>query len=328
MKSRLLVLFFFISGSSFSQDIRGAYISTAWVPTFTYTYSYSITVTLIVDPALGIPHPTVLVSFGDNTSATFSTTAVTNQNGLDIRKYEGVHTYAGSTGESSYYSINVIYNYRVPNIINMSNDQNQPIGVENRIFINNYTWTNTSVSIANPNPPIVLSGNQVLFDPGFSDASGDSLSFALVNCYAYDYYKPVGAAVNPTTGVLSFSKDSTGKYAFSIKATEWRKDPTNFYKVASSTYFDYTIDIPQVLGVNEINGKRYINCYPNPAKDKIHLNTNENVEQIEIINVLGEIFPVSELSLNEIDVSTFSNGVYFFRIKTSNGQQSVKFLKE
>lgn len=78
------------------------------------------------------------------------------------------------------------------------------------------------------------------------------------------------------------------------------------------------------LTENELN----IGIYPNPVNNYLHLNTNENVNEITIYNVLGVmVYHNDSFSGNSINVSELHNGIYFLNIKTDNGNVVKRFLK-
>lgn len=72
-----------------------------------------------------------------------------------------------------------------------------------------------------------------------------------------------------------------------------------------------------------------LNIYPNPTKDRLHINTNNIVKEIEVFDVKGtSIISTNDISTNDIDISSLEKGVYFIKIKTDNGEivrQVVKF---
>lgn len=267
------------------------------------------------------------MNFGDATSATFSLSSTQTVNGLAVKKYEGIHTYAGATGEGNFYQITVQDSYRISNIHNIANSQTQDFLAESRLKLTNTTWTNSSVGIVNPCPGPTLSGTQVLFDPGFTDSPEDSLSFGLTNCYADAYRLPIGAAVNASTGVLSFSKDSTGLFAFCIKVTEWKKQWDGSYTNAQATFFDFTVDIPQVLGITEIRNPTRTRIYPNPVRDFLSFDSEDTIKEIRIFDAMGtSISEVKEIN-GGVNTAALSDGVYFVAVKTSGGTEFLRFVK-
>ncbi len=74
-----------------------------------------------------------------------------------------------------------------------------------------------------------------------------------------------------------------------------------------------------------------IKVYPNPTEDILFVEyTGYDKSTIEIINIAGQILWLDDIvtSPKEIDVSKFSAGIYLLKIKTQDGDVSVKFVKE
>ena len=67
--------------------------------------------------------------------------------------------------------------------------------------------------------------------------------------------------------------------------------------------------------------------YPNPANDVLHAEGSE-VILVEVYNIMGQ----SVLSVNEnfksINISSLQNGIYFVRLKTNDGEKTVKLVIE
>lgn len=73
-----------------------------------------------------------------------------------------------------------------------------------------------------------------------------------------------------------------------------------------------------------------LSIYPNPTSNVLHISTNStNVLGVELFNLQGK--SIKQASLNNeanIDVSDLSNGSYFLKITTPEGELIKKFLKE
>jgi hypothetical protein len=80
-----------------------------------------------------------------------------------------------------------------------------------------------------------------------------------------------------------------------------------------------------MTGIDNVN-KITVSVYPNPAKDRINIRSNETIQQISIIDLNGKVvYSGNEKSIN---VSNLSNGVYFIKTVTLNGISNIKFVKE
>ena len=75
------------------------------------------------------------------------------------------------------------------------------------------------------------------------------------------------------------------------------------------------------LMTSYFNWENEIKVYPNPTNGQIVINGQVDVQSVEIYNVLGELIN------NKADLSGFSSGLYFLKIKTSQGTTIRKIIK-
>ncbi len=85
--------------------------------------------------------------------------------------------------------------------------------------------------------------------------------------------------------------------------------------------------------INEIENKELIvEIYPNPATEKITIETNESIHAVKVSNVLGEIILnknyVSNESKVEINIDAIPQGIYFLRVKMKDEWCVRKFVKQ
>ena len=106
---------------------------------------------------------------------------------------------------------------------------------------------------------------------------------------------------------------------------------STYYYVVVAVYDDGCEAESESLSVTVIwdavqeNGKE-AKIYPNPANDVLHV--EGTILQVEVFNIMGQ----SVLNVNEnfesIDISQLQNGVYFVRLKTNIGENTVKLVIE
>jgi len=70
-------------------------------------------------------------------------------------------------------------------------------------------------------------------------------------------------------------------------------------------------------GIKQPKSENSISIYPNPATDRLSINTDENIEQVEIINLVGSRVAFSKGNNKTINVSGLESGIYLVRIKTA-----------
>lgn len=70
-----------------------------------------------------------------------------------------------------------------------------------------------------------------------------------------------------------------------------------------------------------------IQIYPNPVKNELHLKSNQVIQNIDLYNVNGQLLK-SMKSIDKINVTDLSKGVYVIKITTSTTVEFKKFIKK
>jgi len=70
--------------------------------------------------------------------------------------------------------------------------------------------------------------------------------------------------------------------------------------------------------------------YPNPATDKVYINNQDGFQEYSILNMQGEVLKKGNLNNyhNQINVESYSPGMYFMILKNGNNRHSVKMMKK
>lgn len=94
-----------------------------------------------------------------------------------------------------------------------------------------------------------------------------------------------------------------------------------------SIYDCYT---PLYTGLEENETQNNILLYPNPAKERLYINTSIPIKQMTICNLLGqEIQKYNNLeTTSSINISGLNEGVYFVKIYTEKVVHTTKIIKE
>lgn len=83
-----------------------------------------------------------------------------------------------------------------------------------------------------------------------------------------------------------------------------------------------------------INSSTEIKAYPNPSNGIVTLVSSENVSsQVSVYNLEGRKILNKSINLssnyqNTLDLSAFSNGVYFIKVDSYNNSQTIKIIKK
>lgn len=158
------------------------------------------------------------------------------------------------------------------------------------------------------NNPDSLKLNMSYVDPGFTatdDLDGDLKANVLVTSF-------VDSSRANTYGILYSVSDLSGN---KVNATR-----------------SVVVYTPTGVNENELAGVMTA-IYPNPAKDELMVNIS-GIQTLpltmELIDLSGRVLNTGSYQakdVNEtINVSNFSNGVYFIRIKNVNGFKTIKFV--
>lgn len=85
------------------------------------------------------------------------------------------------------------------------------------------------------------------------------------------------------------------------------------------------------LSLKEIGLKNKIRLYPNPTYNIINVDLDQiEIESVELFDIEGRFISANLIGLNKniLDLTDFSKGVYVVKIKTKEGIQNYKILKE
>ena len=113
-------------------------------------------------------------------------------------------------------------------------------------------------------------------------------------------------------GIDDSSEDSGRNWV--VNQTGW--DPATTYNFQIRATVEYT-----ATGVIEVLGGTPTNVYPNPASNVLNIDAGNNVQQVTLINPVGQVVydAVLEANKTSIDLSEFSVGVYMVQLKKADG---------
>ena len=85
--------------------------------------------------------------------------------------------------------------------------------------------------------------------------------------------------------------------------------------------------IPNTLNTEEFESKSTeINIFPNPSSDRIEISIDENLDEVSIFNLNGQLV-LNKKGSKTIDISTLSKGVYILKLITQNSTYAKKLIK-
>ena len=132
-------------------------------------------------------------------------------------------------------------------------------------------------------------------------------------CYRLEVYDSEGDGINGGYGNGHFSVTDNNGTVLS--------DNGQFTDKAQ-----YFLSITHTDGVLEAEAADFI-VYPNPVKNTLHIESDENINKAEIFDMQGKMV-VTDENANEINVSALPKGSYLVRITTEKGVSTRTFVKE
>jgi hypothetical protein len=128
-------------------------------------------------------------------------------------------------------------------------------------------------------------------------------------------------------GTAYASKDDTPIYAQSLGGINfYSQSATNELYVDDVEFINDFYDPP--LGVYDLDAVGFT-AYPNPVKNVLNLQANEEITSAVVYNILGqEVYNASINALNAtIDMANFASGAYFVKVNVGGTEGVVKVLK-
>ena len=91
----------------------------------------------------------------------------------------------------------------------------------------------------------------------------------------------------------------------------------------------FNLVVTEALGLNE-NVFANLQYYPNPVKNILKLYNTGAITAVAIYNTLGQQVLQNKANSNEVstDLSALTNGVYFVKIQSGDGQKTIRIIKE
>ena len=137
----------------------------------------------------------------------------------------------------------------------------------------------------------------------------------------YNMYRngdKINTSIIPTTSYTDYLPDF-GDYNYNVTAVY--DDGESAFSLTSSFSYHLSISEFDELGVK---------IYPNPARDKLNLKTQEEIISVHLFNVLGaEVYHSRDLSGDHIiRLDKLTKGIYVMRVETERGIASTKIVVE
>src|SRR5690554_163150 len=204
---------------------------------------------------------------------------------------------------------------------------------------NLYSQGNLSIEIQ-PSNPVINNDIKLFTHVSFSTVGAyktHDLTWLDNNNLHVDLYYTLGGQSMPTYFIDSISLSQLPEGLYTIIAdlkvsthyTDF-EDMSYYYKYDSDTI---TFRVNESLGLEGFNEKMNFSFFPNPVTSDLTINTKEIIEEVIIVNCLGEI--VFQQKLNKIEgsgsitinLSDLAKGMYTCFLETKEGVASEKIIK-
>lgn len=122
-------------------------------------------------------------------------------------------------------------------------------------------------------------------------------------------------------------------------------DPTNLFGAGATSWLDISLllepgetwnalawtlrDETALAVAGNFDLSEMVSVYPNPTSDFVQLKLPSNIEvnSVQLFDLLGKKIDVT-LNNNQIDLSSFAEGVYMINIETNQGKLTKKIIKK
>lgn len=337
MRIFLSFLFTIVLVNCFSQSLVGGDLTV--VKSAGAGLAYTARACLVLKANSNFSKQFVKMDWGDGSpidSLQYSHSSCAYDNFMSVY-FQGTHVYQAGSYTLSVNSIEKL----VPGINNIPNSGQLSLNFRRIIDLSYY------------NDPPQISGciadsvkcedtymSDYLSAPIVQGGIGDSLSYHVILNSDLPGYSlpPIGLVPTPSSSVVSFTANASGKYNIHYRIDEWRKSTLNGpYDIRiGSTFreiFVNACNITDKIGIDELwpNQNMY-SVMPNPHRESFIVQSalSQEGQKIELINALGETVYTSMLYQNETEISTqgLCAGVYFLLIRQGANSFSTKIVKE
>lgn len=199
------------------------------------------------------------------------------------------------------------------------------------------------------NKRIIRDGSEINTMEKVDKTTGETTLLATLPDYPASFAIISEMSSIPVPVNFTITKNAGCNFTISWEAPAGVDNPTfNLYKdnvavLTGTTQLSYTADLSDVhnwcvqtkvgdelsskicktneactIGIGEFS-KEKVMVGPNPASDMVRI-TGDNIQKVEIYNVTGQLMQTITNKVNTINVSSYSNGIYYFKLYQNNGE--------
>jgi hypothetical protein len=123
---------------------------------------------------------------------------------------------------------------------------------------------------------------------------------------------------------LSGYTSATTKFAF--WASEGSVDDPEDYNFFID---NFSVDVYASLGIDDLQQIEGFVMYPNPVNDVLNISAKNTIENLQIINMLGQVVKTSSPNKNsfQLNISNLNTGIYFVKVSVNNTEATIRIVK-
>lgn len=156
------------------------------------------------------------------------------------------------------------------------------------------------------------------------EVSGSILDDTVMSVYSGSCGALTEIECNDDSGEGLFSKiELTGQTpgaVLKIRVFEFNNNAQGVFQISA---YDGTLGVSE----NDIVG---LSLYPNPIKDVLNVNAQEEITKLSVYNLLGQVVKVMKPSSSNfsIDLSSLPVGIYIVKAETNDKTSSIRVIKQ
>jgi hypothetical protein len=99
------------------------------------------------------------------------------------------------------------------------------------------------------------------------------------------------------------------------------------FRMISSIESEINSTEADATSIDDVKFERKLSLFPNPTSGLVKIDSKETVKSIHVTSITGAVI-ADVKDVNEVDLSDYPSGMYFFIIATESGKQTLKVIKE
>jgi hypothetical protein len=153
-----------------------------------------------------------------------------------------------------------------------------------------------------------------------------------INVSHYQIQRSVDSRNFETIGTVAAKNFASNEYSFvdELKAKD-QQPKTLYYRIVGvDKDGKKTYSVVKSLELKVKSGDGII-VYPNPVKEVLHISTTQKIEEVKLYDVMGKELEVKKchhLNHLSLNIGHYAKGVYLLAIKTTNGYEVQKLVKQ